>query len=79
VLLEFALAATLSDATPDYELVLQAHIVLHRSIETSPDDALTSQAVQPSDERKRIAQSPAHDSVPSRSTGKERNWQTCQA
>jgi hypothetical protein len=57
VLLEFALAATLSDATPDYELVLQAHIVLNRSIETSPDDALTSQAVQPSDERKRIAQS----------------------
>jgi hypothetical protein len=57
VLLEFALAATLTDATPDYELVLQAHVVLNRSIENSPDDALTSQAIQSTDERKRIAQS----------------------
>ncbi|HEX9525549.1 MAG TPA: CHAT domain-containing protein [Reyranella sp.] len=57
VLLEFALAANLSDATPDYELVLQAHVVLNRSMENSPDDALTSQAIQPTDERKRIAQS----------------------
>jgi CHAT domain len=57
LLLEFALSATLSDATPDYELILQAHVVGNRSIETSPDDALTIQAVQPSDERRRIAQS----------------------
>jgi CHAT domain len=57
VLLEFALAATLTDAAPDYELVLQAHVVLNRSIENSPDDALTSQAIQSTDERKRIAQS----------------------
>jgi CHAT domain len=57
LLLEFALTATLTDATPDYELILQAHVVGNRSIETSPDDALTIQAVQPSDERRRIAQS----------------------
>ena len=57
VLAQFAFAATLSDATPDYDLILQAHVLLNRSMETSPDDALTSQAIQPFDERKRIAQS----------------------
>jgi CHAT domain-containing protein len=56
ILAEFALAATLLDATPDYDLILQAHVLLNRSIDTSPDDALTSQAIQASDERKRIAQ-----------------------
>jgi CHAT domain-containing protein len=56
ILAEFAIAATLSDATPDYDLVLQAHVLLNRSLESSPDDALTSQAIQASDERKRIAQ-----------------------
>jgi CHAT domain-containing protein len=56
LLLEFALASTLSGATPDYELVLGAHIVVTRSIETSPDDVLASQAIQASDERKRLVQ-----------------------
>ena len=56
LLLEFALAATLSEATPDYELVLGAHVVVSRSIETSPDDVLASQSIQASDERKRVVQ-----------------------
>lgn len=56
LLLEFALASTLSEATPDYALVLGAHIVVTRSIETSPDDVLASQAIQTSDERKRVVQ-----------------------
>ena len=56
VLLELAVAATLSSAAPDYDLVVQAHSVLQRSLDTSSDDALASQAVQSSDERKRIAQ-----------------------
>lgn len=56
LLLEFALASTLSEGTPDYELVLGAHIVVTRSIETSPDDVLASQAIQASDERKRVVQ-----------------------
>lgn len=56
LLLEFALASTLSEATPDYELVLGAHIVVTRSIETSPDDVLASQAIQATDERKRVVQ-----------------------
>ena len=56
LLLEFALTSTFSEATPDYELALGAHIVLHRSMETSPDDVLASQAVQTSDERKRVVQ-----------------------
>jgi hypothetical protein len=57
VLLEFALAAALADPAPDYEFILQAQLVLNRSIETSPDDALTNLAVQPSAERRRISQS----------------------
>ena len=56
LLLEFALAATLSEGTPDYELALGAHVVVTRSMETSPDDVLASQAIQPSDERKRVVQ-----------------------
>ena len=57
VLLQIALAATLSGATPDYEFVVQAQAVLGRSVETGPDVALATQAIQRSDERKRIAQS----------------------
>jgi CHAT domain-containing protein len=57
IFVQFALAATLSKETPDYDFVLQAHIVLMRSIETTPDDALATQASQDSDERKRVAQS----------------------
>ena len=58
LLLEFAIAATLSaGGTPDYDLLLGAHVVLNRSIETSADDALASQSIQASDEKKRIAQS----------------------
>jgi CHAT domain-containing protein len=57
VLLEFVVAAALSEPIPDYELILQAHIVHARSIETSPDDALTNMAVQPSDELRRVSQS----------------------
>jgi CHAT domain-containing protein len=58
LLFEFAIAATLSaGGAPDYDLLLGAHVVLSRSIETSADDALASQAIQPSDEKRRIAQS----------------------
>ena len=58
LLFEFAIAATLSaGGTPDYDLILGAHVVLNRSIETSADDALASQSLQPSDEKRRIAQS----------------------
>ena len=58
LLLEFAIAATLSaGGTPDHDLLLGAHVVLNRSIETSADDALASQSIQASDEKKRIAQS----------------------
>ena len=57
VLLEIALAAALSGATPDYEFVVQAQATLSRSVETSPDVALATQAIQRSDERRRIAQS----------------------
>jgi CHAT domain-containing protein len=56
VLAEFALASTLGDTKPDYDLIVQAQVLLNRSIETSPDDALTSQAVQASDEGRRVAQ-----------------------
>jgi CHAT domain-containing protein len=56
LLLELALTSTLSEGTPDYDLVLGAHIILNRSIETSPDDVLASQAIQASDERKRMVQ-----------------------
>ena len=58
LLFEFAIAATLSaGGMPDYDLILGAHVVLNRSIGTSADDALASQSLQPSDEKRRIAQS----------------------
>lgn len=58
MLLEFAVAATVSPGqTPDHDLLLKASIVLSRSLETSPDDVLTSQAIQDSDDKKRIVQS----------------------
>ena len=58
LLFEFAISATLSSGdAPDYDLLLGAHVVLSRSIETSADDALAIQAIQPSDEKRRIAQS----------------------
>ena len=58
LLFEFAISATLSLAgTPDYDLILGAHVVLNRSIATSADDALTAEAIQTTDDRKRIAQS----------------------
>ena len=58
LLLEFAIAATLSSGgMPDYDLLLGAHVVLSRSVETSADDALASQSIQVSDEKRRIAQS----------------------
>jgi CHAT domain len=57
LLFEFAIAATLSSSgPPDYEFILGAHVVLNRSVETSADDALASQALQASDEKRRIAQ-----------------------
>ena len=57
VLADLAVEATLSQASPDYDLIVQANALLSRTIATSADDALTSQAVQPSDERRRTAQS----------------------
>ncbi len=58
LLFEFAIAAALSPAgTPDYDLVLGAQVVLARSLATSADDALAAEAIQPTDDRKRIAQS----------------------
>ncbi|HET9352427.1 MAG TPA: hypothetical protein VFO32_00365, partial [Sphingomicrobium sp.] len=57
VLADFAIEATLSQATPDYDLIVQASVLLNRTIATSADDALTIQAVQPSDNGKRTAQS----------------------
>jgi CHAT domain-containing protein len=57
LLLEIAVGATLATEAPDLELLLGTQIVLNRSIETGPDDALTIQAAQPSDDRKRIARS----------------------
>ena len=58
LLFEFAIAATLARAgTPDYDLILGAHVVLNRSLATSADDALAAEALQTSDDRKRIAQS----------------------
>jgi hypothetical protein len=55
VLFEMSIAAAMSD-TPDYDFVLGAYAILNRSIQTSADDALTIQAVQNSDEKRRIAQ-----------------------
>lgn len=57
LLADFAIEATLSQAAPDYDLIVQASVLLNRTIATSADDALTLQAVQPSDDRKRTAQS----------------------
>ena len=57
VLADFAIEATLAQAAPDYDLIVQANVLLNRTIATSADDALTSQAVQPSDDGKRTAQS----------------------
>jgi hypothetical protein len=57
ILVDFAIEATLSQAKPDYGLIVQANALLSRTIATSPDDALTSQAVQPTNESKRTAQS----------------------
>ncbi len=57
VLANLAIEATLSQASPDYDLIVQANALLNRTIATSADDALTSQAVQPSDDGRRTAQS----------------------
>jgi hypothetical protein len=57
VLADFAIEATLAQAAPDYDLIIQANVLLSRTIATSADDALTSQAIQPSDDGKRTAQS----------------------
>lgn len=57
VLADFAIEATLAQAAPDYDLIVQASVLLNRTIATSADDALTSQAIQPSDDGKRTAQS----------------------
>lgn len=57
VLADFAIEATLAEAAPDYDLIIQANALLSRTIATSADDALTSQAIQPSDDGKRTAQS----------------------
>ena len=58
LLFEFAIAATISaGGTPDYDFILGAHVVLNRSLATSADDALATEALQASDEKKRIAQS----------------------
>ncbi len=57
VLADFAIEATLSQATPDYDLIVQASVLLNRTIATSADDALTLQAVQFSEDGKRTAQS----------------------
>src|SRR5205823_2126696 len=57
LLLEWALAATFKTDAPDAAFIVRAAAVLNRSIETRPDDALALAAVQPSDERRRWAQS----------------------
>lgn len=57
ILAVFAIEATLAQPEPDYDLIVQANVLLNRSIATSADDALTSQAIQPSDDGKRTAQS----------------------
>ncbi|SEO02800.1 CHAT domain-containing protein [Rhodospirillales bacterium URHD0017] len=57
ILADFAIQATLSQATPDYDLIVQASVLLNRTNATSADDALTSQAIQSSDDGKRTAQS----------------------
>lgn len=57
ILAGYAIEATLMQAAPDYDLIVQARVFLGRTIATSADDALTSQAVQSSDDDKRTAQS----------------------
>jgi CHAT domain-containing protein len=57
LLADFAIEATLAQAAPDYDLIIQASVLLNRTIATSADDALTSQAIQPSEDGKRTAQS----------------------
>lgn len=57
LLLEFALVATLSDAAPDYDLIVGAHVILDQSLETGLDTALANQASQASEERRRVVQS----------------------
>lgn len=57
ILFEFSIAATTAAGeTPDYDFVLGAYTILNRTLQTSADDALTSQAIQDSEERRRIAQ-----------------------
>lgn len=56
LLLELALVATLAEPAPDYDLVLAAHVVIARTLESRPDDALASQALQASDDGKRMVQ-----------------------
>ena len=57
ILGDFAIEATLAQAAPDYDLIIQASVLLNRTIATSADDALTSQAIQSSEDGKRTAQS----------------------
>ena len=57
ILADLAIEATLSQSVPDYDLIVQASVLLNRTNATSADDALTSQAVQSSDDGKRTAQS----------------------
>ncbi|MPZ34850.1 MAG: CHAT domain-containing protein [Rhodospirillales bacterium] len=57
ILADFAIEATLAQAVPDYDLIIQASALLNRTIATSADDALTSQAIQASDDGKRTTQS----------------------
>ena len=54
---DLAIKATLAQAAPDYDLIVQASVLLNRTIATRADDALTSQAIQPSEDGKRTAQS----------------------
>ncbi len=56
ILMQLATRSTLSSGAPDYDLLVKANTFLNRSIQTSPDDALTIQSGQMSDDRKRIAQ-----------------------
>ncbi|CAN5895181.1 hypothetical protein BH11PSE3_BH11PSE3_15710 [soil metagenome] len=58
MLFDFAFDAAFAvSATPDYDFLLQAKAVRARSLATNADDALTVQAAQDSEEKKRIARS----------------------
>lgn len=58
MLFDFAFDAAFAlSATPDYDFLLQAKVVRARSLATTADDALTVQAAQDSDEKRRIARS----------------------